>query len=268
MLSLGTEPVGYSAADMTSDMLRQSKFEQPSKQIPFMGELMTGTPVNIGDRHNPSLEAIAQLQPDLIIGETWQKDGKYELLSQIAPTILVEHEESGWQGALPVLAKALGKEEQSERVIAAYEMTVAEVRSQLTSVARQYPQVLLISSGNLSGEIYLYNDSIFTRILEDIGFQIFPVEGKDGVLSLEAMPGIAADIVIVVAWDDASSGVIEDVEKRRREWNETPLLQKMPASKEGKVYFIDARLSTLRGPIAAKAILEDYLQYLKPSEDS
>ena len=267
MLSLGEEPAGYSAADLDPAMLRQPKFDRPAEQIPYAGELMRGTPVNLGDRHNPSLEALAQMKPDLIVGEAWQgEQGKYELFSQIAPTILVDDEKGGWQRTIPLVAKALDLEPQVKQINADYEAQVADVRRQLVSVIENHPRILLLSSGDLSSEIYTYENSEFSRLLEALGFELVQVKESGlsdvSMVSIEALPSVDADIVMVLAWDAEDKSDAGARKKRQREWNRSPILQRMPASEAGRVYFIDARLSTFRGPLAANAILDSYLEQL------
>ena len=45
---------------------------------------------DIGTYDAPNLEAIARLQPDLIIGLPYEVDPIYEQLSQIAPTVVID----------------------------------------------------------------------------------------------------------------------------------------------------------------------------------
>ncbi|MGJ3252771.1 MAG: ABC transporter substrate-binding protein [Elainellaceae cyanobacterium] len=268
MLSLGVEPVGYSAADMSETMLRQSEFDNPDKQIPYLGQRLTTQPVNLGDRHSPSLEGLAQLQPDLILGEAWQGDqGKYQLLSQIAPTVLVDDQQGGWQRSIQTLAQALDQESELEQSKAAYEAAIAEARTQLSSVAAKYPQVLLISSGSLSQGINTYHCSEFSRLLESLGFQLVHLTNPSNcysTLSLEVLPQTNADIIFVVAWDADDQGSARGWQKLQQAWQQTPILQQMPVTQAGRVYFIDAQLSTIRGPIAADIILQKYLEKLTP----
>lgn len=268
MLSLGVEPAGYAAADLAGDLLRQPKFSNPGQQIPYIGSQLNGQPVNLGDRHNPSLEAIAQLQPDLILGEDWQgTQGKYALLSKIAPTVLVDDERGGWEHSIEIVSQALDKPEQIQQVKTDYDANVAAARTQLAPAASKYPQVLLISSGNLSEAIYPYNDSEFSRLLERLNFQVVNTEeffSDSAVLSLEILPQLNADIIIVVAWNDAEKGDAQGWEKIQQEWNNVPVSRQMPASQAERVFFVDARLSTIRGPLAAAAILDNYLGFLAP----
>ena len=264
LLALGVEPVGFGAADMSEAMLRRPEFDDPPAQIPYLGQRLTTEPVNLGDRHSPSLETLTQVQPDLILGEVWQ--GNYALLSQIAPTILVDDEPGGWQSSIQILAQALDKEPELAQVKATYQAAITQAQTQLSSIVAEYPRVLLLSSGNLTGEIYTYPCSEFSRLLEAIGFQLVSLDNSSScdspTLSLEVVPQVDADIVFVVAWDAEDQGNPEGWRNLKQDWNQVPLLQKMPVTQAGRVYFIDAHLSTLRGPIAAEIILENYLNQL------
>ncbi|MBD1874964.1 ABC transporter substrate-binding protein [Nodosilinea sp. FACHB-131] len=268
MLALGVEPAGYAAADVTKDMLQRPKFDNPKQQIPYLGNRLTGQPVNLGDRHSPSLEAIAQLQPDLILGEGWQgTQGKYGLLSKIAPTVLVDDSKDGWQHSVEIVSKTLDKPKQLQQIKADYEAKVSAARAQLASAASKYPRVLLISSGSLSQAIYPYNDTVFSRLLEQLTFQLVDTKSvlsNNPTISLEILPQLESDITIVVAWNDAEKSDAQGWEKIQQEWNSVPILSQMPASQAERVFFLDARLSTIRGPVAAAAILESYLSFLTP----
>lgn len=267
MLALGMEPAGYAAADLTSHLLRQPKFDNPREQIPYLGSRLTQQPANLGNRQSPSLEAIARLQPDLILGEEWQgTQGKYALLSQLAPTVLVDDQKEGWQHSIKIIANALNRPEQLQKVTAAYDAKVSEARNQLQAVTAKYPQVLLISSGSLASAIYPYDNSEFSRLLEALNFRLVLLEATllshNSGLSAEILPQLNPDIIIVVAWNDADKGDGQGWAARRQEWTQTPILQQMPVSQANRVFFMDARLSTIRGPLAADAILKDYLRVL------
>lgn len=272
MLALKVEPIGYAGANLSVDLLRQPKFDNPREQIPYLGSRMRNQPINLGDRHTPSLEAIARLQPDLILGEVWQgSQSRYSLLSQIAPTVLVDDQKAGWQHSIKIIANALNRSEELQEVLSAYDARVIEARDQLDAVSKKYPQVLLISSGSLSRAIYLYDNSEFSRLLEALNFQLTLLENTEfnyqTGLSTEVLPQLNADIIIVVAWNTVERGD-EGWVARQQEWSQTPLLQKMPASQGNRVFFIDGRLSTIRGPLASEAVLRKYLNLLVPLRNS
>lgn len=268
MLALGVEPAGYAAADVTKELLRQPKFDNPKQQIPYLGNRLNGQPVNLGDRHSPSLEAIARLQPDLILGEKWQgAQGKYGLLSKIAPTILVDDNKDGWQHSIEIVSKTLDKPKQLQQIKTDYDAKISAASKQLAPVASQYPRVLIISSGNLSEAIYPYSDTVFSRLFEQLSFQLVDTESvlsNNPTISLEILPQLDTDIAIVVAWNDAAKNDAQGWKKLQQEWNSVPVLSQMPVSQAERVFFLDARLSTIRGPLAAAAILDDYLSFLAP----
>lgn len=81
LLALDVRAVGY--ADYFP--LPFSKFDRPSQQIPFLGERVTNQPINIGSADDPSLETIARLQPDLILGDVYSNQDEYDLLSKLHP---------------------------------------------------------------------------------------------------------------------------------------------------------------------------------------
>ncbi|MEB3312194.1 MAG: iron-siderophore ABC transporter substrate-binding protein [Snowella sp.] len=266
MLSLGVEPDGYAAADLRGDLLRQPKFNNPEQQIPYIGNKLRSQPVNFGDRHSPSLEAIAKMQPDLILGEAWQgTQGKYSLLTKIAPTVLVNDGKGGWQHSIEIIAQALDKQEQLRQVKNDYHARITSVREQLTLVASKFPQILLVGSGDLSKAIYADQDSEFSRLLEALNFQLVDtgaIFSNNSALSLETIPLLNPDIIIVVAWNQAEKSDALGWEKLQQQWSNMPLLKTIPASQAGKVFFLDARLSTIRGPLAATVILDHYLNFL------
>ncbi len=267
ILALGIEPVGYSAADLKGEQLRRAKYEHPDRQIPYLGRYITTQPVNLGDRHSPSLEILTRLKPDLILGEAWQNtQGQYKLFSQIAPTVLVDDEKGGWQYNIRYIAKALGREARLQKIEANYESKVLAARKELAPVSKKHPRVLLISSGNLKSEITTYEASEFSRLLEALGFELVrPAKQNSNnyiPLSVEVLPQLNPDIIMVVAWNETDQADPKGWETLQREWQQIPVLQKMSVSQAGRVYFIDARLSTIRGPLGGAAILERYRHQL------
>ena len=267
MLALGIEPVGYSAADLKGELLRQEKYEQPDQQIPYLGRYVTTQPTNLGDRHNPSLETLTRLKPDLILGEAWQSaQGRYSLLSQIAPTVLVDDTKGGWRRSIENVAKALNREARLQQVNDNYKAQITDVREALATVIEEYPRVLLISSGSLKSEISIEYSDEFSRLLEALGFELVrpAKQNLDGytLVSIEALPQFEADIIMVVAWNESNRGDPEAWEKMQREWQQIPILNNMTVSQAGRVYFFDARLTAIRGPLAGAEILEHYRNQL------
>lgn len=83
----------------------------------------------------PNFEAIAALEPDLILGlYSGLSEQQYETLSQIAPTVAQsgDYPDFGmpWQEMTRVAGRALGRSERAEELVAGVEARFAEAREQ------------------------------------------------------------------------------------------------------------------------------------------
>ncbi|GAB4372130.1 MAG: iron-siderophore ABC transporter substrate-binding protein [Elainellaceae cyanobacterium] len=269
MLALGVQPVAY--AEVTA--LNLEKFDNPSQQIPYLGNRVTTRPVNVGDRKNPSLEKLALVQPDLILGEAWTSENQYQLLNQIAPTLLftdIRGNEQAWIHDIQPIARALDREQEAKQLLATHAQQLADVRSQLAPVVAAYPNVLLLSVNTLMNDVAIAADSTAGRLLEAIGFHlVFPepiAEDETRWLqtSLEVLPTLNADIVIVIAWD--SSDPYNPKDQLKAKWNATPVLQNLSAAKADRLFFVNYQLwgSVTRGPITDELILTKLPTMLLP----
>ena len=92
---------------------------------------LTGSPIDVGLRTEPSLESIAKAEPDLILGVTNSiPEAALAQAEKIAPVVLLK----GADGSRPIenmkdnftlIAKLLGKEADAARVLAAFDAHVA-----------------------------------------------------------------------------------------------------------------------------------------------
>jgi len=85
---------------------------------------------SVGTPEQPNLEAIAALDPDLILCGEWQGD-LYDRLSEIAPTVADGSTTEDWKADMRLDARALGREERMEEELSAYEDWVAEFRERM-----------------------------------------------------------------------------------------------------------------------------------------
>ncbi|HEY9763905.1 MAG TPA: iron-siderophore ABC transporter substrate-binding protein [Trichocoleus sp.] len=256
MLSLGVQPVAYAE----TVHLKQRRFDRPAEQIPYLGDRITTQPVNLGDRKSPSLEALASVKPDLILGESWMHGKIYHQLSQIAPTLLfsdTKGEIQTWQNDIGGIANALNRKTEAEQLHVNFSQQIEAAKTALAPVVQRYPKVLLISSNQLTRTIYTAADSTAGNLMRKIGFELVRPQGLEdwGLISFEVVPQIEADIVIVFAWDEQLESPAAKV---RQQWASNPLLKTMPVFQAGRVFFADYQLwgSNIRGPIADQLILE------------
>lgn len=278
LLALEIQPVGY--ADYFS--LPVSKFDRPSQQIPFLGEKVTNQPINLGSADRPSLETIAKLKPDLIIGTVEENSDKYDLLSQIAPTLLFKYaKDDEWQQQIKIIANVLGLSDRAEGVIAKNSKRFAETKKALQPVVKTYPSMLVLGSDRLEQNLQIdpYNhDSNCSGLLEKIGFElVFPPnsnkqQSQGGKVSLEILPQLDADSIVVQGWNSDFSNPSEDLVDRqlqnvKQEWNSNAIAQSLTASKANRVYFTSAYLCrAIPGPIGTEIFLDRLRQQLSANK--
>jgi iron complex transport system substrate-binding protein len=266
LLSLREQPAAYAGVSAS-----RQPFTRPIEQIPYLGDRVTTQPINLGDRDQPSLEALALLKPDLILGERWQGEhGKGDLLRQIAPTVLLDADQ-GWQQNLRQVAQVIDRSNAVQTIMDARQKRIMEARQQLTAMIKAHPRVLLLASGDLASDFYAFGEerSVYTDLLEALGFRIVRLDNSwfnaadTTPLSLKILPQIETDLLIVIGWDKG------DVENRpldwrqiKQQWNQIAVLRALPVSQAGKVYFMDAHLTMVRGSLAETQILADLLQQL------
>ena len=273
VLSLGVQPFAYAQAGIVNSQT----FDQPEVQIPYLGPYVTTQPINLGSRRSPSLERLAQSQPDIILGEDWFLEDQYDFLSQIAPTLLFSdigpNDHQHWRYSINGIAKALDREEQAKDLLARYPEQIAVAREKLAPVVATHPRALAIAPDDLAGTILFMEDSTVSNLLREIGFEIVTSEASsilpDGNLpiSVEVFPQVETDLIFVMAWSESwSENEPYPQDKIKQQWGKHPLLSQMQAFKDGRVFFLDYFLwaSNTRGPITYQLILEELPKMLLP----
>lgn len=279
LLALEVQPAGHAEYFPHSG----STFEQPIQQIPYLGERLTGQPLNVGTAHDPSLEAIAALKPDLILGDSIKNLNEYNLLSQIAPTLLFNYSdaERDWQSDLRAIATALNRTEQAEAVIANADGRIAKFRDDFQSLIASHPDVLLLLSEQLSQGVEVETGhSACGSLIEDLGFQlVVPANLKSSEqpsysLSLETLPQLDADLIIIEGYNSDVDSLVDDPVKHqlqavKQQWQGNAITQSMPASQGGQIYFTTTYLChAMLGPIGTELFLNQLGQQLLSLTDN
>ncbi|MEO1348170.1 MAG: iron-siderophore ABC transporter substrate-binding protein [Cyanobacteria bacterium J06635_15] len=284
LLSLEVQPVGLA---MDADVVGGDVFDDPARQIPYLGDRLTTQPANLGNGSEPSLEKLTAIAPDLILGNRLN-EGNYDLLSQIAPTLLMGDPlvKGQWQKNLRAIAVALGAEEKAEAVIAQQAARIAESRADLADAVKAHPKLLVLGATRLEEGIFIINtNSYLGELLEGVGFELIVPPAADanpGVpISLETLPELnGADSIILLGFNrDLSELNAENLDKSvdqpihdllethqlqtiKASWEKNAIAQNLTASQESRVYFATyARWSLLNNPIGADLVLEQLHQF-------
>jgi len=164
----------------------------------YLGEEAAGIE-SVGTVMEPSIEAIAALEPDLIIGTESRHAALYERLETIAPTVFMATQTDPWQQNVALVAEALGDSEGADRLLADYQERCDEVAEEF-GTAGSTAQLIRPRDGVLT----LYGPESFAgSALECAGFTIPEQPWED--ISLDVSPenvlDASADLVLVTTTD-------------------------------------------------------------------
>lgn len=241
LLAMGVKPVGA-----VQSWLGDPWYEHISAK-------MEGVEV-VGTESEVNLEAIAALQPDLIIGNKMRQEAIYDQLNAIAPTVFSETLRGDWKENFAFYAKAINREEKGEEVLQAFDDRVAELKEQLGDALNQEVSIVRFMAG--TSRIY-YKDSFSGVILEQLGFK--RPENQDKMefaeeVTKERIPEMEGDILFYFTYE-TGDGEASSTEK---DWTSDPLWQNLNVVKSGNAHKVDDAIwNTAGGVIAANLMLDD-----------
>jgi len=210
---------------------------------------------SVGTESEPSLEAIAALKPDLIIGNKMRQEKVYEQLSKIAPTIFAETLRGDWQENFKLYSKAVNQEEVGQEKLDAYNQRIEDLKASLGDQLNQEVSMVRFMAGDV--RIY-HKDSFSGVILEQLGFAR-PAEqdvadfAEKGVTK-ERIPAMDGDILFYFTYETGD----KEATKLEEEWINDPLFQNLEVAKANKVFKVnDTIWNTAGGYLAAQLMLDD-----------
>ncbi|TFV78272.1 iron-siderophore ABC transporter substrate-binding protein [Blastococcus sp. CT_GayMR19] len=183
-LSLGVPPAGAVTTDVSSGFLS------------YLAEGAAGVE-EVGTIGEPNLEAIAALEPDLILSNKVRHEDLYGTLSRIAPTVFAEKVGAVWKDNFRLAAEALGLEEQAESALEEYGRDAAALGESIGDPAGTTVSALRF----VEGSIRVYTPASFIgTVLGDIGLDQLELPTAEvptfAQLSAEELTRADADIVL------------------------------------------------------------------------
>lgn len=255
VIALGVDPIGL--ADVTGYT------SWVGNVAPFTTE-----PTDVGVRREPSVETIATLEPDLILGSVGSiPDSAMEQMERIAPIALM----NGADGNDPLglirsefttIATALGKETQAEEVLATYDTTITENAQKLADAGLEGTPVVLTSpyadGANVTIRMHgprtavqaVAEDMGLTAAWEDAGDEQFGLSNID----LEGLTELPDDTRFLY-WGNDDSEDIKSLE-------ESSLWTELPFVKDDHVYRGAVGIWAYGGPASMTAWSNDLTEQL------
>ncbi|MFD4294372.1 ABC transporter substrate-binding protein [Rhodococcus sp. NPDC058505] len=208
VLLLETDLVGYVTyrTDGLPDYLGDARATYAADAVP------------VGPLTTPSLEKIAELQPDLIVSAKVRHGEIYNQLSKIAPTVMSETTGPTWKDNIRLLGTALGKEDLAEQKIGAYERHAADVGAAINAAANNPTVSVVRFAGEPTARIYR-TTSFSGIVLADAGIarpaSADPDPAKPSSIANDISPELIteaeADLIAVSTYQppDGSTAVTE-----------------------------------------------------------
>lgn len=250
MLSLGVTPVGSVGRKGGLSVLEE---RYDVADVTFLGQF-----------GEPDIEAIAGLQPDLIVGAVrsgapgWIPKASEATLRQIAPTIFIDH-------LRPVsdvsadYAEALAVETDFEALKAAYEARIA-------SITEEHAETLSGLTVSVASFYYMQwgintpDSPTINGVLSDLGVTQLEVEAdspdRDNFISAERIREVDADLLIILRYSEADPRP-EDV----------TLYSDLAAVQAGQAYEVNGNAWIEHSYQALDVILDAFEEWL-PSLDT
>ena len=191
VLALGVTPVGE----------RELLGDYDATTRPWAEELLPAEDIPTVGGEEIDLEAVAALEPDLIVGVySFMDQTVYDQLSGIAPTLAQTDEYADgatpWQEQTLLIGQALGRTEEAQQLVDDVEGRVEQAVDENPDFAGSSIAVDLTGVG--SGHYLLGEDDLRTQFFTDLGFTV-PDASAD--LSQERLDLLNADVLAVNGYD-------------------------------------------------------------------
>lgn len=210
----------------------------------------------VGEESQPNMELIAGLKPDLIIGNKLRQEEVYEQLKAIAPTVFSETLRGAWQSNFKLYAEAVGKAEEGDKIIAAYDARTADFKGKAGDKLNQKVSVVRF----MAGKTRIYLEDTFTGIaFSKLG--ITRPDSQSGYkdtfveeITKERIPEVDADMLFYFTYETGDG----KGNQMQEEMLKDPLWQSLNVVKNNKAIQVDDAIwNTAGGVIAANLMLDE-----------
>lgn len=213
---------------------------------------------DLGYESQPNVEAILELNPDLIIGNKVRHEKIYDQLAKIAPTVFSEELSGQWKVNFNLYAETLNKQAEGEKVMAEFDQRVADAKAKLGSKTATKVSVVKFS---MKGVQIYQKDTFSGVLLAQLGMDRPASQDKDNFaefLSEEGMNEMDGDILFY--WISESKGQTE-VSDNAKKWMDSPVFKSLNVAKTNQVFQVNETIWNTAGGIkAANLLLDDIMK--------
>ncbi|WP_142826998.1 ABC transporter substrate-binding protein [Planococcus soli] len=257
LLAVGVQPAGM------ADIAEYGDYVNIEPQL-------DETVVDVGGRQEPNLEAIAALEPDLIIGVSFRHDAMLDQLETIAPTVIFNpypEDESidlyqEMETTFLEIAKAVGKTTEGEEVLTDLEAQYEEKAAELEAADLQTKDVILTLaySGAQAPEIRVFTpNSMASIILDRLGLN--NVHEPD---QFEIFGSSTFNVEGLVEYEDANYlYTVPDADNiYENQLSGNPVWENLAFVQEDRTYDLGADTWLYGGPLSAETLMNQITDVL------
>lgn len=205
----------------------------------------------VGSVPEPDLQAIAALEPDLILGTEARHSALYEQLLSIAPTVFIATQADPWRDNAALIGEALGREDETVALLEKVDARCGELADTYGVDGETVQLIRPRDETTLS----LYGPVSFAgSLLECVGFTIPDQDWADGLqadISPENILSARADHVFVTTADTSDDSTIP-----------AAIVQNADAFPSVTLVDTSYWVSGV-GPLGAQKVLDDIEQFLE-----
>lgn len=231
---------------------------------------LTGDPVDVGVRREPSVEAVAELQPDLILGGLDSvPEAAMDQMERIAPVVLLASADAEApleriQEDFTTIATLLGAESQADDVLAEMDARIADNAARIDAAGLTGTPVVLTSpyaeGANLTIRMHgprtavqvVANQMGLTPAWDDPGDDAFGLSNID----LEGLTELPDDTRFLYWGNEDDEDPVETAMVGNPVWESLPFVQ------EGHVYEAAVGIWAYGGPASMAAWSDDLVSQL------
>lgn len=213
---------------------------KPAAAITVGGEIPDYLDMNlegiepVGEKKEPSYEALLNVQPDVIMWTTKSPEAVTQQLEKVAPTFPYSHFSSDWDENLRLMAKLSGKEDEAEQIIEDYTNDVADMKLTLESKLKDKQVIMArIREGN----IFIYSEDVYFNpvLYDELGLtvpkEVQATQGQE-IIPLEKFAEMDPDYIFVQFSENENADDPKALEKLEN----NPIWQSMSAVKDDHVF--------------------------------
>ncbi|WP_010533683.1 ABC transporter substrate-binding protein [Brachybacterium squillarum] len=257
-----TTETSTEAVTLTDDYGRTVELDQPAERV-----------TDVGTRQEPSMDALAGADLDLIIVEATAEDDP--VIAQLeglgVPVLATQGADTSdpvthMTDLFSLIAEATGRTERAEVVLDEFETTIAEAKQQVADADLPTTDFVYLDGWVDGGNVSIRpfgEGALFTALGEELGLtnawteEVDPVYGL-GQTDIEGLTTVGDANLFYTGTEDGEDSYVTQLESNE-------LWTSMPAVEEGRAHAFPSGIWTFGGPRSSEQAIEAYVDVISGS---